>query len=43
MHLTKENSRQVLNSYMFWHRDAILRELFYNKGLQVQHANLGIA
>ena len=42
MHLIKYNLWQVLNSYMFRQRSAFLRG-FYNKEIQVQHANLGSA
>jgi hypothetical protein len=42
MHLIKYNSRQVLNSNMFWHQGVIIREVFRTKEYKPQHVNLDI-
>ena len=39
MHLVKYNLWQILNSYLFWHLDDILRESFKQK-IKSQNANL---
>jgi hypothetical protein len=42
MHLIKNNSWHLSSSYMFRHRDIILRDSSRTKDLQVQQANLGM-
>jgi hypothetical protein len=42
MHLIKYNSWQILNSYMFL-TEVPSSGFFYNKGIQIQHPNLGSA